>query len=202
MSPSEQNRPSSGSPSSTARTATAQQQPGTAQQPAAGPATARQPRVERPERQPDERPAGERPAGQRPAGQRTSTAQRPVGGGQFGPRRVRLTVSRVDPWSVMKLAFLLSVAIGIALVVAAGVLWSVLDGMGVFADVNSVVGQILDDASFDVNDYVGFSKVISLATVVAVVDVVLITAIATLGAFLYNLASTLVGGLHVTLTDD
>lgn len=118
------------------------------------------------------------------------------------PRRVRLNVARVDPWSVMKLAFLLSVGIGIAIVVATGVLWSVLDGMGVFADVNSVVGQILADSSFDVNDYVGFRKVISLATVIAVVDVVLITAIATLGAFLYNLASTLVGGLHVTLSDD
>jgi hypothetical protein len=115
---------------------------------------------------------------------------------------VRLTVSRVDPWSVMKLAFLLSVAFGIALVVATGVLWTVLDGMGVFADVNRVVGEVMADQSFDVNDFVGFSKVLSLSTVIAVVDVVLVTAIATLGAFLYNLASTLVGGLHLTLSDD
>jgi hypothetical protein len=118
------------------------------------------------------------------------------------PRRVRLTVSRVDPWSVLKLSFLLSVALGIALVVAAAVLWSVLDGMGVFSDVNRVVGEILGDQSFDVMSVVGLSKVLSLATVFAVVDVVLVTAIATLGAFLYNLASTLVGGLQVTLSDD
>jgi hypothetical protein len=118
------------------------------------------------------------------------------------PRRVRLTLSRVDPWSVMKLAFLLSVALGIALVVAAGVLWSVLDGMGVFDQVNGVVGEIMADNSFDLADYVGFGKVLSLSTVIAVVDVVLVTAIATLGAFLYNLAAALVGGLHVTLSDD
>ena len=119
-----------------------------------------------------------------------------------GPRRVRLTVSRVDPWSVMKLAFLLSVAIGIALVVATAVLWSVLDGMGVYADVNRVVSEILADPGFDIHEYIGFSRVVSLVTVIAVVDVVLATAIATLVAFLYNLASALVGGLHVTLSDD
>lgn len=119
-----------------------------------------------------------------------------------GPRRVRLTVARVDPWSVMKLAFLLSVAVGIALVVAAAVLWSVLDGMGVYQDVDRIVREILADPSFTVHDYIGFNKVVSLATVVAVVDVVLATAIATLVAFLYNLATALVGGLHVTLSDD
>jgi hypothetical protein len=118
------------------------------------------------------------------------------------PRRVRLTIARVDPWSVMKLSFLLSVAIGIALVVAAGVLWTILDGMGVFGDLNGVIGEVLGDPTFDVGDYIGFGKVVSLATVIAVIDVVLLTAIATLGAFLYNIATTLVGGLHVTLSDD
>jgi hypothetical protein len=115
---------------------------------------------------------------------------------------VRLSVARVDPWSVMKLSFLLSVALGIALVVAAGVLWSVLDGMGVFSDINRVVGEVMGDNSFDVMGFVGLSKVLSLATVIAVVDVILVTALATLGAFLYNLSSTLVGGIHVTLSDD
>jgi hypothetical protein len=149
---------------------------------------------------PSTRPGTSSPA---PAPGRPAQAKRPAPKPQpAGPRRVRLTVSRVDPWSIMKLSFLLSVAIGIALVVAAGVLWTVLEGMGVFSDVNRVVGEILADPTFDVNNFVGFSKVLSFATVLAVVDVVLITAIATLGAFLYNLASTLVGGLHVTLSDD
>lgn len=136
------------------------------------------------------------------SGGRTAPARGPVAATAGAPRRVRLTLSRVDPWSVMKLAFLLSVALGIALVVAAGVLWSVLDGMGVFDQVNGVVGEIMADNTFDLADYVGFGKVLSLSTVIAVVDVVLVTAIATLGAFLYNLAAALVGGLHVTLSDD
>jgi hypothetical protein len=132
-----------------------------------------------------------RPAGQRPAG--------PTG------RRVRLTVSRVDPWSAMKMSFLLSVAIGIAMVVMVFVLWSVLAGMGIFDRVNDIAAQIFGaDGSepFDVMDYIGLGRVVSLSIVIGVIDVILITAIATLGAFLYNVSAALVGGLQLTLTDD
>jgi nitrogen fixation-related uncharacterized protein len=119
------------------------------------------------------------------------------------PRRVRLTLARVDPWSVTKLSFLLSVAVGIALVVATGVVWSVLNGMGVFTDLDGLLHDIAgNEIKISLLDYVGFGKVISLATVIAVVDVVLLTALSTIIAFLYNVSSALVGGLHVTLSDD
>ena len=112
-------------------------------------------------------------------------------------------MASVDPWSVLKLSFLLSVAIGIALVVASVVLWSVLDGMGVFTDINKVLEDVGGAQSrLNVYDYVGFGRVVSLSTVLGVVNVVLMTALSTLGAFLYNLASSLVGGLNVTLTDE
>jgi hypothetical protein len=121
-----------------------------------------------------------------------------------GPRRVRLTVARVDPWSAMKLSFLLSVAVGIALVVMTAVLWIILDGMGVFSDVDRTIGEVLgsETSSFNLMNYLGFGRVLSLATVIAVIDVFLLTALATLGAFLYNVCSSLVGGVHLTLTDD
>ncbi len=67
---------------------------------------------------------------QRPAPPPHRTA--PASSGSGAARSVRLTVAGLDPWSVLKLSFLLSVAIGIALVVASIVLWSVLNGMGVF----------------------------------------------------------------------
>ena len=119
------------------------------------------------------------------------------------PRRVRLTLARVDPWSVTKLSFLLSVAVGIALVVATAVIWSVLNGMGVFTDLNGLLKDVVgNEVDFNLLDYVGFGKVISLATVIAVVDVVLLTALSTIMGFLYNVSSALVGGLHVTLSDD
>ncbi len=119
-------------------------------------------------------------------------------------RRVRLTVSRVDPWSAMKISFLLSVALGIAGVVMVFVLWTILAGMGVFDQINGIIGQVVQDGQqrFDIMDFIGLGRVLSLSIVIAVIDVILVTAIATLGAFLYNVSSALVGGVQLTLTDD
>ncbi|HET8600951.1 MAG TPA: DUF3566 domain-containing protein [Segeticoccus sp.] len=162
-------------------------------------------------------PQQNRPSGRSGAGtgtdQRSPGQSRPGGrssGGPAprprGPRRVRLTVSRCDPWSVMKISFLLSVAIGIAFVVMIAVLWLLLSGMGVFADVNRTVSDIVNNpqsgSAFNIMDYIGFGRVVSLAVVIGVIDVVLMTAISTLGAFLYNICSSLVGGLQVTLSDE
>lgn len=120
-----------------------------------------------------------------------------------GPRRVRLAVARIDPWSVMKLSFLLSVAVGIMIVVAAAVTWYTLDGLHVFTSVNEVIATLSGSTTFfNVLDFVGFERVISLATMIAVVDIVLLTALSTIGAFLYNIVAALVGGVHLTLTDD
>ncbi|KGN37448.1 hypothetical protein N803_13715 [Knoellia subterranea KCTC 19937] len=140
------------------------------------------------------------PADQTPRPAASAPAPAPRGTG----RRVRLTVSRVDPWSAMKMSFLLSVALGIAGVVMVAVLWMILKGMGVFDEVNGLVGQIISegDNTFDIMDFLGFGRVVSLAIVVGVIDVILMTALATLAAFLYNVSSSLVGGLQLTLTDD
>lgn len=120
-----------------------------------------------------------------------------------GPRRVRLAVSRIDPWSVMKLGFLLSIAIGIMTVVSTAVLWFVLDGMHVFSSINKTVTEVVGTESFiNILKYVEFGRVISLAVLIAVINVVLLTALATIGAFLYNIVAALVGGIHLTLTDE
>lgn len=150
------------------------------------------------QRRPAPTGAARRPAtGQRPAAR---PGQRP---GRATPRRVRLTVSRVDPFSVFKVSFLLSVAVGIATVVMVGVLWTVLAGMGVFDNLNELLRTLdREGSNFNLMDYIGFGKVLSLSVLIGVIDVILMTAIATLMAFLYNICASLVGGLQLTLTDD
>ena len=147
----------------------------------------------------------------RPAPQRTSTASASTKStgttsataASAGPRRVRLAVARIDPWSVMKLSFLLSVAAGIMIVVAAAVVWYTLDGLHVFTSVNDVIATLAgSETFFNLLEYVAFKRVISLATMIAVVDIVILTALSTIFAFLYNIVAALVGGIHLTLTDD
>lgn len=121
-----------------------------------------------------------------------------------GPRRVRLAIARVDPWSIMKMSFLLSVAAGIAGVVLTAVLWMILSTMNVFTDIDGVLASLQTSTTnpFSIMDYVGFGRVVSLSIVIGVIDVILLTAVSTVLAFLYNICSALVGGVQVTLTDD
>lgn len=120
-------------------------------------------------------------------------------------RRAQLRLTRIDPWSVMKTSFLLSVAFGIVTMVSVLMVWTVLGSAGVWDSVNEAVQGVVGATSgsgFDIEDYLGMSRVLGFTALVAVIDVVLITAIATLSAFLYNMAAALLGGLEVTLVED
>jgi hypothetical protein len=120
-------------------------------------------------------------------------------------RKARLRLVQVEPWSVMKTAFMLSIAVGIVTVVAVGIVWGVLGAAGLWDSVNSIVQDSIGDSSgtpFEIQKYLGTSRVLGFTMIVAVADVILITAIATLGAFLYNLAAGLLGGVEVTFAED
>lgn len=146
----------------------------------------------------DEMRASANPESKRHAEKAASTSGR-------RPRRARLRLTRIDPWSVMKTAFLLSVAFGIVTVVAVAIVWGVLGAAGVWDSINQMVHDVIggeETTNFEVENYLGTSRVLGFAMLVSVIDVVLITAIATLGAFLYNMAAALLGGIEVTLAED
>jgi hypothetical protein len=121
-------------------------------------------------------------------------------------RKARLRLSRLDPWSVMKTAFLFSIAAGIMLVIAVYAVWVVLSTSQLFESVNEIVKSVVstpgDTTPFRIQEYVNTQKVLGIAALIAVVDVVILTALATLGSFLYNLAATMLGGLEITLAED
>jgi len=134
--------------------------------------------------------------------QQPQTGAQPVAATEAGVRRVRLSVSRVDPWSVMKLAFLLSFAVGIMMVVATAVAWYMLNSMGTFGTIQEFLVETLGNQAIDITQFVAFERVISLSMLVALVNMVLMTALATIMAILYNITAALVGGVHVALTDE
>ena len=123
---------------------------------------------------------------------------------QVTPRKARLYLSRIDPWSVAKIAFMLSLALGVVIVVAVGVIWYALDSLGVFQtlsrNVNDVIGG--STSTFNLMSVLDFSRVMGVAVVVASVEIVLTSLLTTLLAVMYNLSVGLTGGIEVVLTDD
>lgn len=166
----------------------------TGSEPAAPPTGGRPPAGSPYAAAPDRRPAQTQPQPAPTRAGRTQTV-----------RRARLRLIRVDPWSITKIAFLLSIAFGIMCVVAVFLVVSVMSASGLWDNVNDSIQAVLNQQpaeAFDIKEYVSMRKVLGLTMLIAVLDVVLMTALATLGAFLYNLASSLLGGVEVTLAED
>lgn len=124
------------------------------------------------------------------------------GRAQRRPRRARVYVTRLDPWSVAKAAFLLSLAIGIVIVVAVAVVFWTLDSTGALDSVSRTVDDVLGTGGFDLLTTLEFSRVLGLAAVIASIEIVLVSLLATLFAFLYNVSVGLTGGVEVILSDD
>ena len=122
-----------------------------------------------------------------------------------GPRRARLNLKRIDPWSVMKFSFAVSVVLFIVVVVATSVLYLALDAMGVWGEVNRSLGDLVNASGGQSASTGGFRVtawgVIGTSMLVGAVNVVLFTALATLGAFIYNVCADLVGGVELTLAE-
>lgn len=140
-------------------------------------------------------------------GSQTGSVRRPRTGARTTPRtrKARLRVAKADPWSVMKVSFLLSIALGICTIIAAAVLWMVMDAMGVFSTVGGTISEATgsnESNGFDLQSFLSLPRVLMFTTIIAVIDVVLATALATLGAFIYNLSAGFVGGVELTLAED
>ncbi|WP_304023849.1 DUF3566 domain-containing protein [Rothia mucilaginosa] len=150
-------------------------------------------------------------ATKRPAGKRPVNAKRPTGSRRQlvrpAPRskirRARLVVQKVDTWSVAKLIFLLSIALGIVTVVASVILWLFLQASGAFAGVNQLISSLgTGSTTVDISQMISLGQVALVTTIFAVVNTVVFTLLGMIAAILYNLAAKLVGGVTLTLSDE
>lgn len=129
-----------------------------------------------------------------------AAGQRPGGA---PPRRSTLFVRRVDPWSVLKFTFVWSLCLLVVLVVAIALLYGALASMGVFSAVNRTLAALTATP----NGGSGFSLkitplvVIGGAAAFGAVATIFFTALAAVGAFLYNVVASLAGGVEVTFSD-
>lgn len=118
-----------------------------------------------------------------------------------GPVRASMQIRRIDPWSTLKVSLLLSVALFFVWMITVAFLYLVLGGMGVWAKLNSNVGDLLNNASGNSAELVSSGTIFGGAFLIGLVNIVLMTALATIGAFVYNLITDLIGGIEVTLAD-
>ena len=129
----------------------------------------------------------------------------PAGGGAKaarGPRRARLQLRHIDTFSALKISLVLSIAMFFIWMVAVGLLYGILSALGVFETLNDLFGQLGSASGGG-----GGSEIITPgivfggAAVIGAINIVLMTALCTVAAFIYNMCSDLVGGLEVTLSE-
>lgn len=131
------------------------------------------------------------PAGQ--AAPRSGRANR-----SRGPRRARLQLRHINPWTVFKFSCVLSIALFFVWLIVVGVLFGILDGAGIIDKINNTVTTINGAGS---QPPVTAGVVFGSAAIIGVVNIVLFIALSTVGSVVYNLCADLVGGVEITLSE-
>jgi hypothetical protein len=118
-------------------------------------------------------------------------------------KQVRLKLVYVDFWSALKLSFLISVVLGIVLVVAVFLVWSVIASTGIFDSVSQLFQDVAGEGSdFKLDSIIGLPQVMGFSIIVALLNVVVLTALGAIAALLYNLSVRITGGMLVGFTNN
>ncbi len=117
------------------------------------------------------------------------------------PLRATVQLRHIDPWSTLKISLVISVAMFFVWMLAVGFLYIVLSGMGVWDRLNSTFTDMVSDNNSNSSALIDAGTVFGYAAVIGLINVVLMTALSTVGVFIYNQCTDLVGGIQVTLAD-
>jgi hypothetical protein len=116
-------------------------------------------------------------------------------------KQVRLRLVYVDFWSILKLSFLWSIILGIVTVVAAFLIWSLLKQTGVFDSIDALLVEVAGSGNFSLDSFASLGQVMGFAVIVAILDVIVITALGAIAAVLYNLTVKITGGVMLGFTN-
>lgn len=120
------------------------------------------------------------------------------------PRQARLTLRKLDPWSVLKFSFVLALACFVIFFVAVAVLYGLLSAFGVFSSIQHAVANVTSakgSAGVNTAGYFSAATILPYTALVGAFGVVMMTVLATVGSLIYNLVAYLVGGIDVTLRE-
>jgi hypothetical protein len=148
-------------------------------------------------------PVSVAPAKASPAGA-SHASTRSKASSKRSSRQAHLTIARVEPWSVMKFSFVVSLVAFVILFVAVSVIYGTLSALGVFTSLQHVVQSVTssqDSTGVNAAKWFTASRILSYTALLGALNIVLITAMSTIGAVVYNLTSRLIGGVEVTLRE-
>jgi hypothetical protein len=138
------------------------------------------------------------------AGSSPAPGARPKASSKRSSRQAHLTIARVEPWSVMKFSFVVSLVAFVILFVAVSVVYGTLSALGVFTSLQHVVQSVTsstDSSGVNASKWFTASRILGYTALLGALNIVLITAMSTIGAVVYNLTSRLIGGVEVTLRE-
>ena len=121
---------------------------------------------------------------------------------QVAVKQVRLKLVYVDFWSAVKRSFLVAASLGIVLVVASIFVWIILNSTGIFGSLDNIMKDILGDPTFSVTTNFSLPTVAGFSFVIALLNVVVGTALGAIASMLYNFSVRLTGGLLVGFTNN
>ncbi|WP_285780123.1 DUF3566 domain-containing protein [Microtetraspora sp. NBRC 13810] len=136
---------------------------------------------------------------------RPSGSKRPASSVR-APRKAHLVLRRIEPWSAMKFSFVVSLVCFVILFVAVAVLYGVLSTLGVFDSVVQTINTLTNPDgevanAIDASSWFDPVRILGFTALIGAINVVLITALSTLGAVIYNVTSDIVGGVEVTFSE-
>ena len=117
-------------------------------------------------------------------------------------KQVRLKLVYIDFWSTVKLAFLAGICLAIIAIVGTFLIWTVLDRTGIFDQLNGLVKDVAGAGGGDLRSVLGLGQVMGFSLIVAILDIVVVTALGAVFGLLYNLSVKITGGLLVGFTNN
>ncbi|MCW4385814.1 DUF3566 domain-containing protein [Salinibacterium sp. SYSU T00001] len=119
-----------------------------------------------------------------------------------GSKQVRLRLVYIDFWSAVKLSFLIAVVLGVILIVVTFLVWTILASTGIFAQLDSILGDITGDETFNIIGSFSLIQVVGFSVVVALLNTIVGTALGAIAALIYNFTVRITGGLLVGFTNN
>lgn len=115
--------------------------------------------------------------------------------------RVRRIIRRVDPWTVLKVSFVVYLVAAFAFMLASVMFWEVVERSGIPQRITEFLIQItlLDEGEAPLANTEQFVR---LSAILAVAWAVLSCGLTTLAGIVYNLVADVVGGVEVVLLEE